>query len=196
MVGRGRGVVPRGVAHNFVRLLRGDRRASRTRAIVAGVLCGVLAVPAWLFAPPLGVVAHVAAVLVGLIGGLVAGHRIFHIHYNFSIKRRWNHWMQYAVSCESIPEVHRRVRGQSSRNLPYLYAALLTLLWGLEVGLVALALVGETALAFALPVIALNGLLASFILGHAIQAIRWYTSFDRSLNQLVQDGEMPVWGVV
>lgn len=184
-----------GVAQNFMSLLRGDLRASRVRIWVLVVLALLLTVPAYLLAPPGGALVHWGAVVVAAFIGMAWGH-LGHRRYERSLRTNWNRWMRFAVSCESIPEVHRKVRGRTARNLPILWAALLTLAWVAELGLLILAFWDPADQYLAIPVIAANGAVAGLLTGYYAMGAYWYRTFSGSLREMIDDGEIGVWGVI
>lgn len=189
--------VAAGVASQFLEILAGDQRASRKRV---GVLAGVallLAVPAWLLWPPWpGLAVHAGAVLAGVLAGLLVGRRVVQ-RYEVSIRGTWTQWMRFAVAAESVPEIHRKVRGRRGRNLPYVYAGLLTFIWGCEAALLILALTGgQSQPLLSAPFLAATGLLTGGILGHNLVLRNWYGSFRRSVADLVESGEIGLWGVM
>jgi hypothetical protein len=190
-----RGDVPAGVATHFLDVLAADQRSARARSAFAAVLVAGMAVPAWFLFPWEGVAVHFAAAFVGVVAGVLFA-RSRTRRYEASIRTTWTQWMRFAVSAESVAEVHRKVRGRPGRNLPYIYAAVLFGVWGLEVGLLVLAFLEDAPAELAAPVIALNGLLAGFLLGHFLVTARWFAGFRRSVSELVDSGEIGMWGVM
>jgi hypothetical protein len=186
------------VASHFLNILAADARSARTKVVVATILGLGLFGLAYILAPPWqGVAVHAGALLVGgLVGLLAARSRIR--RYEQSIRGTWTQWMRYAVAAETVPEVYRKVRGRSGRNLPILYAAVLTVVWGAEVGLLVLALAAKQDLGLVVvaPVIAFNGLLAGSMVGHFAVMRRWMGTFAASVKELVETGEINVWGLV
>ena len=143
-----------------------------------------------------GVATHAGALAVGVLAGILTGRSRIR-RYEQSIRGTWTQWMRYAMAADSLPEIFRKVRGRSGRNLPILYAAILTVVWGAEVGLIVLAVAGSQSagIAFAGPVLAFNGLLAGVLVGHFAVIGRWMTTFGASVTELVQSGEINVWGL-
>ena len=184
-----------GVASHFVHLLDADTRACRRRAVVLLVVTLALALPAYLLYPWQGLLVHAVAVVVGLLVGQVFSRRRT-AAYEASLRGTWKSWMRFAVASESVPELYRRVQGKGHRNLPWLAAAGLTALWALEVGLLLLAFQKTDPSASAFPVIALNGLLPALLLVHYLRLGRWMRGFAASVTELVDSGEIGVWGVL
>lgn len=176
-------------------LLRTDRATAGRRAVVLLAVTALLAIPAYLVAPWQGLAVHVLGAVAGLVAGNIASRRRVRA-YESSLRGTWKSWMRWSAACESVPEVHRRVNGRSGRNLPWWTAALLTLLWALEVGLLALAFANEGSLAFAVPVLALNGLVPALFAAHYMHLKGWVAELGESLADLVKSGEIGVWGVL
>ena len=176
-------------------LLDADRTTAGRRAIVLLAVTVLLAAPAYLILPWLGVAVHALGALAGFIVGNLASRRRVKA-YEASLRGTWKSWMRWSAACESVPEVHRRVAGASGRNVPWWTAALLTTLWALEVGLLALAFANEGSLAFAAPVLVLNGLLPALFAAHYLHLKGWVRELGESLGDLVKSGEIGVWGVL
>lgn len=159
------------------------------------VVAVLLAAPAYFLMPWEGLAAHGLAVLAGLLGGHIWSRRRVAL-YEASLRGTWKSWMRWSVASESVPETYRRVIGRSVRNVPYWMAAGLTTLWVLEVGLLVLAFQDTQAPWVALPVIALNGILPGVLITHYAQMRRWLHEFADSVSDMVQTGEIGVWGVL
>lgn len=184
-----------GVAAHFVQMLDADVRLGGRRAGVLLAVTVLLAVPAYLIYPWQGLLVHVVAALVGLLAGNLYSRRKVKA-YEASLRGTWKAWMRYSLAAESLPELHRRVQGKTIRNLPWLGAAALTVLWALEVGLLALAFSDTDPTALAFPVLALNGALPAFLFIHYAHLRGWTRQFAASVTDLVDSGEIGVWGVL
>ena len=188
--------VAAGVASQFLEILAGDQRAARQRLGVLAVVAVLLFIPAWLLWNPWGLAVHAVALLAGAGLGAYIGRNLV-VRYEASIRGTWTQWMRFAVAAESVAEVHRKVRGRRGRNLPYLYAGLLTFIWGAEAALLVLAFAsGSPGSALAAPFLVATGLLTGGILGHNFVLRSWYGSFRRSVSELVDSGEIGLWGVM
>lgn len=187
--------MPRGVGKDFLLLLQGEHDAARARLLVFLALGLLLLVPAWFLWQPLGPAVHVAGWLVGLGVGALAGMRTSRT-YEDSLRGTWNRWMRLAPACETVPELARKVRGRSGVWRTAWVASGLTILWCVELLLLALAFVDVHSAAYAVPVIATNGLLVGVVSGHHIRLLTWTRSFRRSLDEMVRAGEIGVWGAV
>jgi len=185
------------VASHFLNILAADQRSARTKVAVSAVLAVALFGLGYYLLPPWqGVAVTGAALLVGVLAGWLAARSRVR-RYEESIRGTWTQWMRYAVAAESMPEVFRKVRGRSGRNLPVIYAAVLTVVWGAEVGLLVLALAGsqKADIAVAGPVVAFNGLLAGYLIGQFTVLGAWMRTFAASVTELVDSGEINVWGL-
>jgi hypothetical protein len=187
--------VPPGVASHFLQVLAGDQRSARGKVLLCAGLALLFLGLAYLLGGLGGMGVHVVAVLVGLALGLAVARAQVR-RYETSIRGTWTQWMRFAVAAETVPEIHRKVRGRQGRNLPFAYAAVLTLVWGTEALLLILAFTGSQSLALASPVIALNGLLAGGLLGYFVHVSRWYGTFRATVAEMVDSGEIGVWGVM
>ena len=178
-----------------MQLLAADVRIDRRRTLVLLLATLLLAVPAYLIYPWQGLLVHAVAALVGmLVGQLYTRRRVK--AYEASLRGTWKSWMRHSVAAESLPELYLRVRGRSVRNRPWLAAAALTFLWAVEVGLLALAFQDSDPTVWAFPVIALNGLLPAFLCVHYARLGGWTKGFAASVTDLVDSGEIGVWGVL
>lgn len=184
-----------GVASHFVQLLDADVRLSGRRAVILLLVTLLFAVPAYLIYPWQGALVYGIAVLVGLLAGQLFTRRRVRA-YEASLRGTWKAWMRFSVAAESVPELYLRVRGKSARNRPWVAAACLTILWALEVGLLVLAFQEETPGVLAFPVIALNGLTLAFFMVHYARLRSWMRGFASSVSDLVDAGEIGVWGVL
>ncbi len=188
--------MPKGVASNLLHIIQGDHRTGQQRTWVTLAVALVLFVPAWFMAGWWALAVHGVAALVSTFIGRQWSKHVHAKRYQTSLMNNWNRWMRYAVSCASVPEIHQKVTGRSTANRPFLYAAGLTILWVAELALFVLAFRDPITNAFDFPVIAANGALVGFILGYHWWAARWYRELDRSVTDLVEAGELGVWGVI
>jgi hypothetical protein len=184
-----------GVANHFVQLLQADIRLSGRRFGVLLAVALLLAAPAYFIHPWQGLLVHVLAVLGGALVGLLFSRRRVR-SYEESVRGTWKSWMRHSVASESVPELYLRVRGGTNRNRPWWAAAGLTFLWALEVGLLALAFQDTDPTAWAFPVLALNGLVPGFLLVHYAHLRSWLRGFSASVGELMESGELGVWGVL
>lgn len=183
----------RGVSKDFIDLLFDDALSARGRIIVSGILVGVLAVLAALIWWPIGLGAHVVATGVGLgVGWLVAARKAN--GYEVSLRDKWNDWMRLAPACDTVADVGRKVAGRRIANRAFAIAGILTVLWVAELSVVALYFADTANLALRATVIGANGAFAGLLLGHQLRLMTWTRTFARSLAEMMQDGELAVWG--
>ncbi|HEX2065477.1 MAG TPA: hypothetical protein VHI93_01560 [Candidatus Thermoplasmatota archaeon] len=188
--------MPPGVASHFLQILAGDQRSARGKAMLAAALALLWAAFAWLLGGWGGVLVHAAAASGGVLLGLLAARTAVR-RYEASIRGTWTQWMRFAVAAETVPEIHRKVRGRQGRNLPILYASVLTLLVGTEAILLVVAFLDkQPSLALSWPVLALNGLLFGGLLGYFLHTAAWYGTFRATVAEMVDSGEMGGWGVL
>ncbi len=188
--------MPRGVGKDFMQLLEGEQRSTRARAITLLIVGVLLFIPAFLIWPPYaGVGVHAAAWVVGIGIGLILGARQA-TRYEDSLRGSWNRWMDLAPACDTIPELARKVRGARQTFQVAWIAAGLTLLWSMELLLVVMAFIDYNNGWFSLPILIINGGLAGLVAGQHVRLLSWTRSFHKSLQEMVQDGEVGVWGTV
>jgi hypothetical protein len=184
-----------GVGSHFVAVLGADRQAASRRAAVMALVGVLLTIPAYFLYPWQGLVAHLIAVLAGLLAGnLLAKSQVR--RYEASLRGTWKSWMRWSVASQSVGEIYHRVTGRSQRNRPYLLAGALTALWALEVGLLLLAFQDTSATWMALPIIFLNGLLPGLLVSFHLHLRHWVRQFADSVSDMVAAGEIGVWGVL
>ena len=183
-----------GVSSHFVDLLAKDERSARSRVLLAVLVALGLAVPAYFLYPWQGVVVHFGAAVMGLLlGHALVGRRVR--AYESSLRESWAAWMRLAPGSETVREVHRRVLEKTVHIQPYAQAAVLTILWALELVLLMVALGNETSAVLALPVLGLNGILAGALLSYYVRLRSWTREFRESVSEMVDAGEIGVWGV-
>lgn len=176
-------------------MLEADQRAALRQALVAAALAVLLAGPALAILALPGLAVHLVSAGLGVVGGMFLAHRTTKT-YESSMKASWQRWMRFAVSCETVPEVARKVAGHASLPRAALHASGLALLWVLEVLLLLVALEEGRSAALALPVLLLNGVLAGWLMGRAWVVRGWTRRLRDSVGEMVQSGELGLWGVV
>jgi ABC-type Na+ efflux pump permease subunit len=184
------------VASHFLQILAGDQRSARGKVLLVALLALLWSGFAWLLGGWWGILVHVGATAAGTVLGLLAARSTVR-RYEASIRGTWTQWMRFAVAAETVPEIHRKLRGRQGRNLPVLYAAVLLLIVGLEAILLVVAFLNDQAsLGLAWPVIVLNGLLLGGLLGYFQHTSAWYGTFRATVAEMVDSGEIGVWGVL
>lgn len=187
--------MPTGVASDLLRVIEGDLRSDKARLWTLAVVGALLFAPAWYLAQAGGLVVHAGALAGGVGVGLLVGHRSTR-RYEVSLRSTWREWNRFSVACHSVGELHRKVRGRAGRSLPFLYAAVLTGIWALEVLLLTLALADATAFWWSFVAVAGNGLLVGGLVGFHLRARRWTRELRSSIQDMVQRGEIGVWGTI
>lgn len=187
--------MPSGVASDLIRVLDLELRGDRQRVWVLAVVGVLLAGPAWVLAQLWGVVSHAGALAAGVGIGMLWAHLATR-RYEASMRSTWKQWNRFAVACHSVPEIHRKVRGGTGRGLPVLYAAGLTAVWALEVLLLSLALADATAFWWSFVAVVANGLLVGAMAGRFLWGRRWTRALRTSIRDMVDHGEIGVWGIV
>lgn len=191
--------MPPGVASHFLQVLAGDQRSARGKVILTTLLAILFLGFAAYLGGAGGMGVHAGSVLVGVVAGLLVARSTVR-RYESSIRGTWTQWMRFAVAAETVPEIHRKVRGRQGRNLPFVYAGILTLFWGLEAALLVLAFVNKSKpdgnLGLAAPILVLNGLLLGGLLGYFFHVHRWFGTFRATVSEMVDSGEIGVWGVL
>jgi hypothetical protein len=184
------------VASHFLQVLAGDQRSARGKVLLVAVLAVLWSGFAWMLGGWGGVTLHIVATLVGVALGVLAARSQVR-RYEASIRGTWTQWMRFAVAAETVPEIHRKVRGRAGRNLPVLYAAVLLLIVGLEAILLVVAVLNKAGhLALSWPVISLDALLLGGLLGYFVHVAAWYGTFRATVAEMVDSGEIGVWGVL
>ncbi|MHB8634692.1 MAG: hypothetical protein ACYDBQ_12160 [Thermoplasmatota archaeon] len=184
-----------GVASHFLELLESDQRAAGRRLAVSAVAVALLLVPAFALLPWTGLVIHLVAAALGVALGMGVAARETR-RWESSLRTAWQKWMRFAVACESVSQIARRVAGRTARNPSYVLAAGISVLWVVEMALLWIALEGSSSAALAIPVLLLNGLLAGALVGLFFRVQRWTAALRTSVGELVESGELSLWGVV
>lgn len=189
--------MPRGVTDQFLRILRRERKASlRTALTMLGLFAFAYFMAELTDGPLLGtvVILAFATLVAGVVCGMLLGWRRTR-RYNESIRRSWNAWMRMSISCASVDEVARGV-ADKPRAPPlagvgwaalFLANALLFLFLWFELSF---------ALVFGVMVTTANGLALGAVTGYAVWNVRWTRQFSRALDDLIEQGQVGMWGEV
>ncbi|MGB1697314.1 MAG: hypothetical protein ACPHK8_02830 [Thermoplasmatota archaeon] len=183
----------RGVNHQFYHIVQSDRDTYRNWLWIAGALALALFAPAYFLYPWLGAAVHAGALALGLGVGLLLATRTMQKRQE-AIANDWNGWMAAAEGRESMRAVWRAWQGKHSRRDVLLAAMAGATFWTLQVILVLLAL-SEPELLVALPFLTVNGILAGLLFGALLRSFLWLRAFADSLAEMVDAGEIGVWGV-
>lgn len=183
----------RGVNHHFLHLVQADRDTYRNWSLLAAILAVLLFAPAYFLYPWVGVAGYALAAGSGVaIGVAIAAKRVSAKEHAISMD--WNGWMAACEGKESIGGVWRAMKGKSSRNQVILAAMAGATFWTLQVILVLLAMSNPSAVQV-IPFIVVNGIIAGLPLGALLRTHRWLKQFAVSLEEMVESGEIGVWGV-
>jgi hypothetical protein len=186
----------RGISTNFLNLARREQRLAVRTAVAAAAL----ALPAAFLAdladiPGYGPVWVLFVLTCGaglVVGAALARGRV--AHYEADLQLQWNHYMRGAVNAGRIADVDRKVHEKDPLP-PVLSDAAAVVLASLNV-LVFVLLWVEHPLASPLSwaVVAVDGLALGTLVTSSALMGRWARSFVRTAEDLVQKGEIPVWG--
>ncbi|MBI2076924.1 MAG: hypothetical protein HYT80_00935 [Euryarchaeota archaeon] len=187
-----------GVTKNFLTILEDEiRRSAKAIArflvlVALLVASGLLAYYAQLGALTLLVF---AAFAVSLALGYSWGHFVNTYRYQASIREHWNRWMRFSVSCVTVRECYRKVHGK--RATPSLFWAVmilsvLLLTHGVVLGL---AVNADANPWYTLVLFIADAALLGALAGIRWRERRWYREFLHSVNELLKEGTIGVWGV-
>lgn len=186
----------RGVSRNFLNIAQREQRVGRRTAFLAVGLAPLAAFLGELSdAPGYGPVwsLFVIAVLAGLGAGWVLTRRRLH-HYEGDLQVQWNHWMRFSTSSARLADIDRRVH-ERDPSPAFLGTGLAVALLGVNVALFALLWIEHPAAAvLSWIVMAADGLVLGALITSSALLTRWAKDLARSAEELVQTGEVPLWG--
>ena len=187
-----------GVTKNFLAILEDEiRRAGKTvvRLIVLGLILGLLAVAAVYEDWTLGSALVAGGFLLALLAGIAWGHFVNTYRYQASIRQHWNKWMRFSISCVSVRECYAKVHGR--RPGPNLWWTSVFIALFICVHLaIPLIVLNESATVWnILPLFLVDACLLGFLVGVRWRERRWYRDFLKSVNELLEEGSIGVWGV-
>lgn len=187
-----------GVTKNFLGILEDEvqrARKSVTRLVVLGLVVGLVAVAAVYKDWTLGAGLLVGTFVVAILAGAAWGHFVSTYRYQASIREHWNRWMRFSVSCVTVRECYAKVHGR--RPGPNLWWTSVFVAFLIVAHLIVplLALNEASTIWNILPLFLLDALLLGFLVGIRWRERRWYAQFLRSVNELLQEGTIGVWGV-
>jgi hypothetical protein len=186
----------RGISENFLRVARREQRLATRSALLAAALAFPAAFLAELadepgYGPIWGL--FLMACVAGLALGMVLARRRVE-HYEADLRVQWNHWMRAATNAARISDIDRRSHDKDP--LPQALPGGLALgLLALNLLLFALLWVGHPlALTLAMLVILADGLLLGAMAAASALLGRWAREFVRTAEDMVQKGEVAMWG--
>lgn len=190
--------MPGGVAHSFLTILDREVRARGQRLVLVPILALAVVflaelsdVPAW--GP--NVTLTLGALLAGALLGLAASWYRFRRREE-SLRDRWRKWMQWSQSATRLGEVEARVE---DRRLPQASGTLRAAAWAVAVLANGAVFVG---LWYAWPgietvarvVLFADGLAVGLLAGGTAWGLQWTYRFRSTVREMVDEGELGVWG--
>ena len=187
-----------GVTRNFLQILEADlHRAARSLASIA-LLTSLVALAAYFALHRnlwLGFGSFVGTLLTSFALG-VAWARYLNIRkYEESIRDHWNRWMRYSVSCVTVRECYAKVHNRSPGPSWWVGSLVIAILLVAHLALAILALNDEAGAAQVFPLFGLDAVLLGFFAGKRLLERIWYRRFLKSVNELLRDGSIGIWGV-
>lgn len=193
-----------GIAENFIGILRTEERtASRglLRLVLFALVVGLLAALAVdlpsdgrFFGIAVGLVA--LAILGGGVLGNVLGRHVFMARYHKSLATNWNRWMRYSVACSRVDEVQRRVQGKPATRSIAAVATMWTLILFTTAILLLMTVVDGVPTIDKTPVFVAYGAYSGYLIGRTIAMRAWARDFLVSIDEMMRQGEIGLWGVL
>jgi len=186
----------RGVTDQFLRIVhREQRNAILTLFAAVALVAPALFLADLADAPKLGSVAitFLAALALSFAGGLLYSWRHFRA-VNHGLKTHWTTWMRFSTTSGSLDDVERKVKGKApaSGSLKGFALALLVLANGAAFALLwAEAAIGP---AFTLLAVVLDGVTLGLTAAGSLWLLGWCSLFRRAVQELVEEGQMGIWG--
>lgn len=190
--------MPAGVAYGFLEILDREVRARGLRlAAVPFLAAAALFLAELSDAPPWG--PNVDLALLSLVGGALVGVVVSWIRFRRrqeSLRGRWRKWMQWSQSATRLGEVEARVEG---RRVPADRSTLRAAAWAgavLANGAVFVGLwYGWTGIeGVARLVVFADGLAVGLLAGDSLWGLQWSYRLRRAVREMIDDGELGVWG--
>lgn len=193
-----------GIAENFIGILRNEERAAArglVRQALLALLVGLLAALAIdlpsdgrFFGVAVGLVA--LALVAGAAGGIIVGKQFVTRRYHESLASGWNKWMRYSVACSRIDEVHRRVNGKPATRSVAGIATIWTFILFTTIILLLMTVVDGVPTVNKTPVFIGYGLYLGYKIGRTLAMRGWARDFLSSIDDMMRQGEIGLWGVV
>ena len=187
-----------GVTKNFMAILEDEiRRAGKTvtRLITLGIILALIAVLAVYKDWTIGSAIVIGTFLVALLAGIAWGHFVNTYRFQVSIREHWNRWMRFSVSCVSVRECYAKVHGRRVGPNLWWTSVFIALLICAHLVIPLIALNESATIWNILPLFVLDSLMLGFLVGVRWRERRWYREFLKSVNELLEEGTIGVWGV-
>jgi hypothetical protein len=187
-----------GVTKNFLTILEAETRRSRRTIVKVLILSTIVALIGLLALQShwwLGVSILGGTFLVAGAAGVAWGHFVNTYRYQASIREHWNRWMRFSVSCVSVRECYKKVHGRAPGLGVLTTGFLIALLLVAHLVLGILSLNEGRPLWQPLGLLCLDAALLGSVAGIRWRERQWYREFLKSVNELLQEGAIGVWGV-
>lgn len=187
-----------GVTKNFLAIL--EHEVSRTaksllRVLIVIGLLSLLAFFALHSFPYYGFASFLGLLAASIALGVAWAKFLTLESYEVSIRDHWNRWMRYSVSCRTVRECYAKVHNRDPGPSWWVGGLLLTLLILAHAVLGLLALNEAAGLQETLPIFALDAIFLGFMAGKRYLERQWYQKFLHSVNEMLRDGAIGLWGV-
>lgn len=184
--------MPKGVSQPFLEVLADEDRSGPWRLALAGLVFAGAAIVTWLL-EPLALLGLTAALL---LGGFFAARRASGRTQRVedAIQEDWRGWMNEAFYARSLSELSARMGDRIVRPTRLDVALAFIALWIIEAGALLVASVAGAGVVETLPFAIVNGLLAGWAVGAWWVQWRWAVTMRASIHEMVDDGELGVWG--
>lgn len=187
-----------GVTKNFLSILEDEiRRAGKSvvRLLVLGTILALIAVAAVYKDWGLGAMLVVGTFALAILFGVAWGHFVNTYRYQASIRQHWNRWMRFSISCVTVRECYSKVHGKRPGPNLWWTSVFIALLICAHLVVPLLALNESATIWNILPLFLLDAFLLGSLIGIRWRERRWYGDFLRSVNELLAEGTIGVWGV-
>lgn len=187
-----------GVTRNFLQILEADlQRAARGLALLVLLTCGMALAAFFALHRELwpGFSGFAALLILSFASGVLWARLVQLRRYERSIRDHWNRWMRYSVSCVTVRECYTKVHGKAPGPSPWWTGLVLALLLLSHLVLGVLALNAAAHPTQALPLFGLDAILLGFFAGSRLVQRLWYQRFLQSVNEMLREGTLGIWGV-